>query len=39
VIIASNWIIHGSYRTPDMTKGRTSAELRFIGSHLDVAAS
>jgi hypothetical protein len=38
VIIASNWIIHGSYRTPEMTKGRTSAELRFVGSQLDVGA-
>jgi hypothetical protein len=36
LIISSNWIIHGSYRTPQMTKGRTNAELRFIGSSLDL---
>jgi hypothetical protein len=35
-IIASNWIIHGSYRTASMKKGRTSVEVRFIGSQLDV---
>src|SRR5262249_49222107 len=36
VIIASNWIIHGSYRTPQMTKGRTSIEVRFFGEKTDV---
>jgi hypothetical protein len=36
-VVASNWLIHGSYRTPEMTKGRTSVELRFIGTDLDVA--
>ena len=35
-IIASNWIIHGSYRTPNMRKGRTNVEIRFIGSQLDL---
>jgi hypothetical protein len=35
-IIASNWIIHSSYRTPTMKKGRTSVEVRFIGSQLDI---
>jgi hypothetical protein len=37
LIIASNWLIHGSYRTPAMTKGRTSIELRFLGTDLDIA--
>jgi hypothetical protein len=37
VIVLSNWIIHGSYRTAKMRTGRTSAELRYIGSNLDVA--
>jgi ectoine hydroxylase-related dioxygenase (phytanoyl-CoA dioxygenase family) len=37
LVIASNWLIHGSYRTPAMTKGRTSIELRFIGTDLDIA--
>ena len=37
LIVASNWLIHGSYRTPDMHKGRTSIELRFIGTDLDIA--
>jgi hypothetical protein len=36
VIVSSNWIIHGSHRTPDMEKGRMNAELRFIGSKLDI---
>ena len=35
-IISSNWIIHGSYRTPAMKKGRMSVEVRFIGSKTDV---
>jgi hypothetical protein len=39
VIIASNWIIHGSYRTPQMTKGRTSVEVRFIGESIDIQAA
>ena len=37
LIVASNWLIHGSYRTPDMAKGRTSIELRFTGTDLDIA--
>jgi ectoine hydroxylase-related dioxygenase (phytanoyl-CoA dioxygenase family) len=37
VIIASNWLIHGSYRTPAMTKGRSSMEVRFIGRCPDIA--
>jgi ectoine hydroxylase-related dioxygenase (phytanoyl-CoA dioxygenase family) len=37
LILSSNWIIHGSYRTPAMHKGRTSVELRFIGTDLDIA--
>ena len=37
LVIASNWFIHGSYRTPAMTKGRTSIELRFLGTDLDIA--
>jgi hypothetical protein len=36
VIISSNWVIHGSYRTPNMKRGRTSAEVRFIGSMNDI---
>lgn len=36
VIISSNWVIHGSYRTPEMKKGRTSAEVRFIGTRLNM---
>jgi ectoine hydroxylase-related dioxygenase (phytanoyl-CoA dioxygenase family) len=35
IIISSNWIIHGTYQTPQMTKGRTSIELRYIGERLD----
>jgi len=37
LVVSSNWLIHGSYRTPAMTKGRTSVELRFIGTDLDIA--
>ena len=37
LIVASNWLIHGSYRTPAMTTGRISLELRFIGTALDIA--
>ena len=37
LIISSNWLIHGSYRTPAMTIGRTSIELRYIGTDLDIA--
>lgn len=37
LIVASNWLIHGSYRTPEMAQGRTSVELRFIGTDLDIA--
>ena len=37
LIVASNWLIHGSYRTPAMSKGRISIELRFIGTALDIA--
>jgi hypothetical protein len=37
VIIASNWLVHGSYRTPVMTKGRSSMEVRFIGTCPDIA--
>ena len=29
VIVFHNWIVHGSYSTPQMTKPRTSFELRF----------
>jgi hypothetical protein len=29
VLVFHNWIIHGSYATPKMTKSRTSFELRF----------
>ena len=35
LIISSNWILHGSYRTPAMRKGRSSVEVRFIGDKLD----
>jgi hypothetical protein len=37
VIIASNWIIHSSYRTPEMKKGRKSVEVRFIGDDIDIS--
>jgi hypothetical protein len=37
VVVSSNWIIHSSYATRNMTKGRTSVEVRFIGSKLDPA--
>jgi hypothetical protein len=37
VVVASNWIIHGSYRTSAMAKGRSSMELRFIGTCPDIA--
>jgi len=37
VIVSSNWIVHGSYRTPEMAKGRSSMELRFIGTCPDIA--
>ena len=33
LIVSSNWILHGSYRTQDMKKGRTSVEVRFIGTN------
>jgi hypothetical protein len=36
VIVSSNWIIHGSYRTPQMKSGRTSVEIRFIGEKCDI---
>jgi hypothetical protein len=38
VIVASNWIIHGSYRTPTMKFGRTSMEVRFIGDEIDLVS-
>jgi hypothetical protein len=37
VIVASNWLIHGSYQTPAMSRGRSSMELRFIGRCPDIA--
>jgi len=36
VVIASNWIIHGSHHTATMTQGRKSVEVRFIGTRMDV---
>jgi hypothetical protein len=36
VIISSNWIIHGSYRTSEMKKGRTSVEIRYISPWLNM---
>ena len=36
VIISSNWVIHGSYQTPQMKSGRTSLEIRYIGEKLDI---
>jgi hypothetical protein len=35
-VISSNWLIHGSYRTMEMRRGRTSVEVRFIGDKYDV---
>lgn len=37
VVVASNWIVHGSYRTDAMANGRTSMELRYIGTCPDIA--
>jgi hypothetical protein len=37
VVIASNWIIHGSYQTSTMEKGRSNMEVRFIGTCPDIA--
>lgn len=37
VILSSNWTIHGSYRTSEMNKDRSSVEVRFVGDKLDVA--
>jgi len=36
VIISSNWIVHGSYQTREMRRGRTSAEIRFFGKYTNV---
>jgi O-acetylhomoserine/O-acetylserine sulfhydrylase-like pyridoxal-dependent enzyme len=36
LIVSSNWIIHGSYHTPEMTQTRTNIEIRFMGEKLDV---
>jgi hypothetical protein len=38
VVVSSNWILHGSYRTPQMRNGRTNIEVRFIGDNIDVGA-
>jgi hypothetical protein len=35
-IVASNWVIHGTYATPNMRSGRMNAEVRFIGSAREV---
>lgn len=32
VLVFHNWIVHGTYATPDMTYDRTSFELRFNAS-------
>lgn len=37
VIVASNWIVHGSYQTTEMARGRSSIEIRFIGTCPDIA--
>jgi len=39
LIISSNWILHGSYRTAAMRKGRSSVEVRFIGDKRDPGPS
>jgi hypothetical protein len=36
LIISSNWILHGSYRTPEMKEGRMSLELRYRGDKIDI---
>jgi hypothetical protein len=36
VVLLSNWIIHGTYRTDMMKRGRMNAELRFIGDAIDI---
>jgi len=37
VILLSNWIVHGTYRTNAMKRGRMNVELRFIGECIDIA--
>lgn len=37
VVVASNWVIHGSYRGPAMTQGRVSIEVRFISRNIEIA--
>lgn len=39
VIVSSNWVLHASYQTPSMTKGRTSVELRFSNGEIDPATA
>jgi hypothetical protein len=39
LVVSSNWIIHGTYRTPQMRNGRTNVEVRFIGDDMDVSAA
>jgi hypothetical protein len=36
IVLLSNWIIHGTFRTETMTRGRMNAELRFIGEATDI---
>jgi len=37
VMLLWNWIIHGTYPTGPMKRGRMNAELRFIGECIDIA--
>jgi hypothetical protein len=39
LIVSSNWIIHGSYRTPQMRSARTNIEVRFIGDEIDLSGA
>lgn len=37
IMILSNWLIHGTHRTPEMSKGRTSVEIRYQSASVDLA--
>jgi hypothetical protein len=39
LIVSSNWVIHGTYRTAQMRNGRTNMEARLIGDDIDVSAA
>jgi hypothetical protein len=37
LVLLSNWIVHGTYKTEAMKAGRMNAEIRYMGEHIDVA--